>query len=60
MIFLKSSTSDAVFTNLFEDINIRHRYRVIRLWEEDPTPLLTNPALLPLATLARTDSPNVL
>ena len=30
---------------------------MIRLWEEDPTPLLANPALLPLATLARTDSP---
>lgn len=25
--------------------------------EEDPTPLLANPALLPLATLARTNSP---
>ncbi|MHC5827215.1 MAG: DUF4351 domain-containing protein, partial [Nostoc sp.] len=25
-------------------------------WEEDPTPLLANPALLPLATLARTNS----
>ena len=60
VIFLKSSTSDAVFTNQFEDSNTRHRYRVIRLWEEDPAPLLTNPALLPLATLARTDSPNAL
>lgn len=60
MIFLKSSTSDAVFTNQFEDRNTRHRYRVIRLWEEDPTPLLTSPALLPLATLAKSDSPNAL
>jgi len=39
------------------DTNTTHRYRVIRLWEEDPTPLLANPALLPLATLARTESP---
>lgn len=60
VIFLKYSTSEAVFTNEFEDINTRHRYRVIRLWEEDPTPLLANPALLPLATLAKTDSPNAL
>ncbi|MBG1259863.1 hypothetical protein [Nostoc commune] len=30
---------------------------MIRLWEEDPTALLANPPLLPLATLARTDSP---
>lgn len=60
VLFLKSSNSAAVFTNQFEDINTRHRYRVIRLWEEDPTPLLTNPALLPLATLAKSDSPNAL
>ena len=60
VIFLKYSTSEAVFTNEFEDVNTRHRYRVIRLWEEDPTPLLANPALLPLATLAKTDSPNAL
>jgi predicted transposase YdaD len=31
----------------------RHRYGVVRLWEQDPLPLLQNPALLPLATLAR-------
>ncbi len=42
------------------DTNTRHRYRVIRIWEQDPTPLLANPALLPLATLARSDSPNSL
>lgn len=60
VIFLKSSSSDAVFIDQFEDRNTRHRYRVIRLWEEDPTPLLTNPALLPLATLAKTNSPNAL
>jgi len=29
----------------------------VRLWEQDPVPLLANPALLPLAVLARTDSP---
>ena len=28
--------------------------------QQDPTPLLANPALLPLATLARSDSPNSL
>lgn len=60
VLFLKSSNSEAVFTNQFEDINTTHRYRVIRLWEEDPTPLLNNPALLPLATLAKSDLPNAL
>lgn len=32
--------------------NTRHEYRVIRLWDEDPEPLLADPALLPLAPLA--------
>ncbi len=60
VIFLKSTTSETVFTDQFEDTNTRHRYRVIRLWEEDPTPLLANPALLPFAALARSDAPNTL
>ncbi|NEO92538.1 MAG: Rpn family recombination-promoting nuclease/putative transposase [Moorea sp. SIO3G5] len=58
VIFLKSTTSDLVFTNEFRDTNTWHRYRVIRLWEQDPLPLLANRALLPLATLARSNSPN--
>ncbi|NEQ05975.1 MULTISPECIES: Rpn family recombination-promoting nuclease/putative transposase [unclassified Moorena] len=58
VIFLKSTTSDLVFTNEFRDTNTWHRYRVIRLWEQDPQPLLANRALLPLATLARSNSPN--
>lgn len=58
VIFLKSTTSETVFTDEFEDTNTRHRYRVIRMWEQDPAPLLSHPALLPLATLARTDSPS--
>jgi len=36
---------------------------IIRLWEEDPAPLLANRGLLPLATLAtlaKTDSPETL
>jgi len=58
VIFLKSTTVDAVFTEQFADTNTSHRYRVILLWEQDPTPLLANQALLPLAALARSDSPN--
>ena len=58
VIFLKSTTSQMVFNNEFRDINTWHRYRVIRLWEQDPLPLLANRALLPLATLARSNSPN--
>ncbi|OLT58546.1 DUF4351 domain-containing protein [Moorena bouillonii] len=58
VIFLKSTTSDLVFNNEFRDTNTWHRYRIIRLWEQDPQPLLANRALLPLATLARSNSPN--
>ena len=60
VIFLKPTTVDTVFTNEFVDTNTRHGYRVIRLWEQDPAPLLANPALLPFATLARSDAPNTL
>jgi predicted transposase/invertase (TIGR01784 family) len=60
VIFLQQTTSEIVFNTQYADRKTRHEYRVIRLWEEDPTPLLTNPALLPLATLAKSESPNVL
>ena len=60
VIFLKRSGAGAAYTDFFEASNTRHRYRVIRLWEQDPAPLLGNPALLPLATLAQTDSPESL
>lgn len=60
VIFLKPTNSDAVFTEQFEETNTLHRYRVIRLWEQDPTPFLKNVGLLPLAALTRTDSPQTL
>lgn len=60
VIFLKRSTSAAAYIEQFVDTNTIHRYRVIRLWEQDPTPLLADPALLPLATLAQTDLPDAL
>ncbi len=37
-----------------------HRYRVVRLWEQDSAPFLANPGLLPLATLTQTNSPQSL
>jgi predicted transposase YdaD len=37
-----------------------HRYRVIRMWEQDSALFLDNPALLPLAPLTKTDSPESL
>ncbi len=57
LIFLQPTSSEIVLKNQYVDTNTTHRYRTIRLWEEDPIPLLANPALLPLATLARTKSP---
>ena len=60
VIFLKSTNSETVFVSQFTDTNTTHRYRVIRIWEQDPAPLLTNPALLPFASLARSDSPTTL
>ncbi|PSM49146.1 hypothetical protein C7Y66_11030 [Chroococcidiopsis sp. CCALA 051] len=60
VIFLKRTGSTAAYTDEFITDSITYRYRVIRLWEQDPAPLLANPALLPLATLAQADSPNTL
>lgn len=60
VLFLKRTNSPDVFIDSFQSRNTIHRYRVIRMWEQDPAPLLANPALLPLATLAQSDSPNTL
>ncbi len=57
VIFLKQTDSPAVYINQLAVGNTRHEYRIIRLWEQDPQPLLANPALLPLAVLASTDPP---
>ncbi len=35
-----------------------HRYRVIKIWEQDPAPLLADEGLLPFAVLARSDEPD--
>ena len=60
VIFLKPTNSEVVFTEQLAVGNTVHRYRVLRMWEQDPTPLLANPGLLPLAVLARTDAPTAL
>lgn len=57
VIFLKQTNSNAAYIEQLSIGNTQHRYRVVRLWEQDAAPLLANPALLPFATLARTDSP---
>jgi predicted transposase/invertase (TIGR01784 family) len=60
VIFLKSTNSELVYENEYRDSSTVHRYRVIRLWEQDPAPLLEAPELLPLAALAKSDDPNTL
>ncbi|MDY6896501.1 MAG: DUF4351 domain-containing protein [Cyanobacteriota bacterium] len=60
IVFLQPSNSEMVFKTEYVDKNTRHKYRVIRLWEQDSAPLLNNPALLPLAALAKSNSPESL
>ena len=48
------------FTEEYRDNTTIHQYQVVRLWEQDSTLFLVNPALLPLASLTRTDSPQTL
>ena len=60
VIFLQETSSEQVFQNKFSEQNTSHSYRVIRLWEEDPAPFLADPALLPLATLTRSNEPKTL
>jgi len=60
LIFLQETDNEVVFTEEFRDETTRHRYRVIRMWEQDSQLFLNNPALLPLAPLTRTNSPSTL
>ncbi len=60
IIFLRPEKSPQVFEDSFQVGNTIHRYRVIRIWECEPTPLLSQPELLPLAVLAKSEQPEVL
>ena len=53
VLYLRKTKSSLVQVDELQVGETRHRYGVVRLWEQDPLPLLQNPALLPLATLAR-------
>jgi predicted transposase YdaD len=57
VIFLQETDDPIVFTEEYVNQTTRHRYRVIRMWEEEPELFLHNLALLPLAPLTRTNSP---
>ncbi len=60
VIFLQRTTNSVVFTQQYRDSTTSHYYRVVRMWEQAPATFMANPALLPLATLTRTDSAQTL
>ncbi|MDD1463664.1 hypothetical protein MEO39_27205, partial [Dolichospermum sp. ST_sed2] len=60
VIFLQETEDKNAFINVYQDVNTTHHYQVIRMWEQDPVLFLNNPALLPLAPLTRTNSPQSL
>jgi len=57
VIFLQETTDEIAFTEAYINETTHHRYRVIRMWEQDSALFLDNLALLPLAPLTRTNSP---
>ena len=57
VVYLKRTSSKLVLEKEFRYRQIHHPYRVVRLWEQDPALFLADPALLPFAPLARSDSP---
>ena len=60
VIFLQQTTDEIAYTEQYVDDTTLHRYRVIRMWEQDSSLFLNNLALLPLAPLCQTDSPQTL
>ncbi|MDF2387224.1 Rpn family recombination-promoting nuclease/putative transposase [Nostoc ellipsosporum NOK] len=60
VIFLQETNDAIAFTEEYVSEVTTHRYRVIRMWEQDSALFLGNLALLPLAPLTRTDSPQTL
>jgi predicted transposase YdaD len=57
IIFCQKISNQIAFTEEYRDETTIHQYRVIRLWEQDPTLFLNNPALLAFAPLTKSDSP---
>ncbi|MBM5801842.1 MAG: DUF4351 domain-containing protein [Cyanobacteria bacterium K_DeepCast_35m_m2_023] len=53
VIHLKPTNSPLARLDQLAIGSTRHRFTSLRLWEQDPAPLLADPALLPLGVLAR-------
>ena len=60
VIYLRRTQSPLVLEDYFQRGETFHRYRVIRLWEVEPSILLEEPFLLPFAVLAKTEAPESL
>lgn len=60
MIFLQQTNDEIAFTDEYKDETTLHKFQVIRMWEQDPKHFLKSEALLPLAPLAESSSPEAL
>ncbi|MEB3337649.1 MAG: Rpn family recombination-promoting nuclease/putative transposase [Leptolyngbyaceae bacterium] len=60
VVLLIPPTEMTPIETVFSLESTRHEYRVVKLWEEDPTIFLNDLALLPLATLAAATVPEQL
>jgi predicted transposase YdaD len=60
VVLLLPLAEGSVIETMFSVENTRYEYRVIKLWQQDPAILLSDPALLPLAPLAATTQPEEL
>lgn len=60
VILLKSPPEETIIETEFQLEETHHRYRVVRMWEEDPQIFLGDIALLPFATLAAATNPEQL
>jgi predicted transposase YdaD len=60
VIFLQETDNEIATTEAYIDETTTHRYRAIRMWEQNADFFLANEALLPLAPLCQTTSPREL
>ena len=61
VVYLRKTTSPAVYCTAFQANRLIHEFQVIRLWEQPTAPFLERPGLWPYAALTQTnDSADVL
>jgi predicted transposase/invertase (TIGR01784 family) len=60
VVVLLPPSDDTEIESVFELENTRHRFQVIKLWQQDPEEFLQDSILLPFATLAQTQNSAVL